>query len=87
MDTTAPTLQALFAQLGLPDSPQDIQAFVQRHFPLDLAIRLKDAPFWSASQSALIAQKLADDGDWALLVDSLNAQLRHHPVPGSQPGH
>jgi hypothetical protein len=79
MDTPIHTMQDLFAQLGLPSAPQQIQAFVQQHRPLDAAIPLPDAPFWNPAQAALIRQKLSEDSDWALVVDGLNAQLREHP--------
>ena len=85
MDAAHHTMQDLFAQLGLPDSPQDIRDFVALHRPLDLAIRLKDAPFWTASQAALIQEKLSEDSDWALLIDGLNAQLREHPASADLP--
>ncbi len=81
MDAAIHTMPDLFAQLGLPNEPHQIRAFVQRHRPLDPALRLKDAPFWNPSQAALIQQKLSEDSDWALLVDGLNAQLREHPDP------
>lgn len=80
MDTTAPSLEALFAQLGLPNTPHEIRAFIDRHRPLPGQVLLRDAPFWSAAQSQLIREKLAADDDWALAVDGLNAQLREHPA-------
>ncbi len=85
MDNANPTMQDLFAQLGLPNAPHEMRAFVARHRPLDLAIQLKDAPFWTPSQAALIQQKLSEDSDWALLVDGLNAQLREHPDAADLP--
>ncbi len=79
MDTSLHDLPALFAQLGLPNAPHEIRAFVERHRPLDNAIMLRDAPFWSPAQSDLIRQMFSQDSDWALVVDGLNAQLRDHP--------
>ena len=81
MDSIHHTMQDLFAQLGLPDTPDDIHAFIQQHRPLDPATRLKDAPFWTPSQAALIQQSLSEDSEWAMLVDSLSVQLRAHPSP------
>ena len=84
MDTsTHHTLEDLFAQLGLPNAPDDIEAFIEQHCPLDPEVRLKDAPFWSPSQAALIQQKLAEDGDWSQVIDGLSAQLRQHPSPAA----
>ena len=85
MESGQHTMQALFAQLGLPDTPDDIQAFVRAHRPLPMTTRLYDAPFWTPSQAALIAQKLKDDGDWSVLIDTLNAELRHHPDTADLP--
>jgi hypothetical protein len=85
MDTPTPTMAALFAQLGLPDGEADIAAFVRAHRPLPMTTRLFDAPFWSPAQSQLIREKLNDDGNWSLLIDTLNAELRDHPETGDLP--
>lgn len=70
----------LFAQLGLPDDAASIEDFIQQHRPLPMTTRLHDAPFWSLSQATLISEKLAEDADWAVLIDTLSAQLRDHPA-------
>lgn len=67
----------LFAQLGLPSDPGGIQAFLDRHAPLDPAISLADAPFWTLSQATLLREEWLEDGDWAPLVDRLDEALRH----------
>ncbi len=85
MDNAHHSLEDLFAQLGLPNAPHEIRSFISQHRPLDLAIRLKDAPFWNAAQAALIQQKLSEDSDWALVIDGLNAQLREHPAAADLP--
>lgn len=85
MDIAQHTMPELFAQLGLPNAPADIAAFVRAHRPLPMTTRLPDAPFWSASQASLIREKLQEDGDWSLLVDTLNAQLRAHPDVADMP--
>lgn len=85
MDCTAPSMSLLFAQLGLPDDEEAIRAFIKSNRPLPMTIRLFDAPFWSPSQAALIREKLQEDGEWAVLIDTLNAQLRSHPVPADMP--
>ena len=79
MDTSQHTMQALFAQLGLADDEASIQAFICSHRPLPLGTRIHVASFWTPSQSALIKEKLKEDGDWSQLVDSLDSQLREHP--------
>ena len=85
MDTTTISMSQLFAQLGLPEDEEGMRAFIKAHRPLPLSVRLPDASFWSSSQSALIRQKLQEDGEWAVMIDTLNAQLRHHPLPDDMP--
>lgn len=81
MDTTTHhTMQDLFAQLGLPSEPGDIRAFLHQHRPLPDHLRLSEAPFWTESQANFLREKIREDGDWAVLVDTLNAQLREHPA-------
>ena len=80
MDTFHHSMGELFAQLGLPDDTASIEAFIQQHRPLPMSIRLFDAPFWSLSQAALIHEKLTEDADWSVLIDTLNVQLRDHPA-------
>ena len=80
MNSAHHTMQELFAQLGLPEDDASIQAFTEQHRPLPMSIRIYDAPFWSVSQAALIREKLTEDADWAVLIDTLNVQLRDHPA-------
>ncbi len=83
MDTTTHyNFTALFSQLGLPDSPDDIKQFIRQHRPLPQTLNLSEAPFWSPSQVAFIREEWhADDGDWCVQIDQLNAALREHPDP------
>jgi Protein of unknown function (DUF2789) len=86
MDTTTHhTMEDLFAQLGLPSEAQAIVDFVRQHRPLPDDLRLSEAPFWTASQAAFLRDQLREDADWALLVDSLNAQLRAQDSSGAPP--
>ena len=85
MDTTTISMNLLFAQLGLPEDDAGIQAFIKANRPLPMTVRLADAPFWTPAQAGLIRQKLQEDSDWAVMVDTLNAQLRAHPVPADMP--
>lgn len=84
MDTTTHHgFAALFAQLGLPDSPAGIQAFIREHRPLPQTLNLSEAPFWNASQVAFLREQWhQDDGDWVGQIDQLNAALREHTAPG-----
>ncbi len=85
MDTSPKEMPDLFAQLGLPSSPEDIDAFIQRHRPLDDKFRLAEAPIWTASQASFLQEKLREDSDWVMLIDRLSAQLRAHPDTASLP--
>ena len=70
------TLKDLFDQLGLPSGQADIEAFAASHRPLDPAVRLADYPCWTPSQAALLREEIAEDADWAEVVDQLNLMLR-----------
>lgn len=70
----------LFAQLGLADDNDAIQAFIASHSPLPNGMRLEDAPFWSPAQSQLLGEERQEDADWAMVVDRLNVAL--HALPG-----
>ena len=76
MDCSFHHFSNLFAQLGLPDSPEQIKVFIQTHSPLSPDIRLEDASFWTPSQAALLREEIIEDADWAEVVDQLNAALR-----------
>jgi hypothetical protein len=76
MELAHHTLPQLFAQLGLPDEPAAIEAFIARHAPLQRALTLAEAPFWSPSQAAFLRNELAHDADWTELVETLDVLLR-----------
>lgn len=76
MDTSNHTLSDLFAQLGLPDDPAEIERFAAAHRPLAEDVRLPDADFWSASQAQFLREEIKEDADWAPVVDQLNLMLR-----------
>lgn len=70
------SLAALFKQLGLPNEPRDIEAFVSSHGPLKANIALADAFFWTPAQAAFLREEILEDADWAEVVDQLNLMLR-----------
>ena len=69
------TLPNLFEQLGLPAEPNAVQHFIDVHSPLPASVQLADAPFWKPSQAAFLREEILEDGDWAEVVDDLNARL------------
>jgi hypothetical protein len=72
VDTSVYSLSGLFAQLGLPNTQSDIEQFIKRHYPLPQAEPLANAAFWTA----FLREALADDADWAEVIDELNILLR-----------
>ena len=76
MDLSNHTLEVLFAQLGLPNQPAEIEQFIEHHRPLAADLRLAEAPFWSEGQAQFLREEIADDADWAEAVDQLDAMLR-----------
>jgi len=76
MDLTRHHFAGLFAQLGLPDSEAEIQAFIAQHRPLAGDVALADAPFWTPAQKQFLSEEFAEDADWAEQVDQLNLALR-----------
>ena len=67
----------LFAQLGLPNSPEAIASFLEKHRPLSNDVLLADAPFWDASQAEFIREKrLQDSPEWIQVIDQLSEALR-----------
>ncbi|MBK3529850.1 DUF2789 domain-containing protein [Streptomyces sp. MBT67] len=67
----------LFKQLGLPESPTEIERFITTHSPMNDDVKLLDAPFWNDSQRAFLKESYADDADWVPMIDQLNEAL--HP--------
>ncbi len=76
MEAASHTLPDLFGQLGLPNTESDIKRFVAQHAPLDCAVRLSEASFWSQAQSTFLREEINEDADWAEVVDQLNLMLR-----------
>jgi len=70
MDTSKHDLSAFFQQLGLPNSPQEINHFISTH-QLAAGVALAKAHFWTPAQASLIAEALLQDSDWAEIADEL----------------
>jgi Protein of unknown function (DUF2789) len=76
MDHSIYTLQTLFSQLGVGDDPEAVDAFIALHKPLSSDVILSEAPFWNESQAAFLAEAIAQDSDWCVIVDKLDTLLR-----------
>ncbi len=75
MHTPAYSLNTLFAQMGLANSDEAIDAFISSHSPIPGDIQLPDAACWNASQAALLKQAVVDDSDWTEVVEQLDALM------------
>ena len=69
-------INALFEQLGLEDSDDAIENFIEAHKSIPANLKLHQADFWNASQAAFLQQAIDEDADWAEVVDQLDAMLR-----------
>ncbi|MFT7559786.1 MAG: hypothetical protein ACI93R_001701 [Flavobacteriales bacterium] len=76
MDTTLHKIEDLFLRLGIPNSPQAIEAFVKNIHLTDNML-LEQSAVWSEGQAQFIHQALAEDSDWHETLDHLSSQLRH----------
>lgn len=75
MEPLAPTMELLFAQLGESYGAADIVRFIAQHSPMAGQLALHEAPFWTPAQAAFLRDAIAQDADWAPVVDALNAGL------------
>lgn len=75
MESSAHSLDNLFAQLGLPSDQTAIEHFVKTHGPLATNILLSDAPFWTPVQASFLREEILKDADWVEVIDQLNAKL------------
>ena len=77
MDKPIHPFSEIFKQLGLPDDPVEIDRFITTHSPIDVDVKLVDAPFWNDSQRAFLKESYTADADWIPMIDQLNEAL--HP--------
>ncbi|WP_162873908.1 DUF2789 domain-containing protein [Pseudomonas viridiflava] len=78
MELPNPDLPGLFAQLGLDNDENSIDAFVAQHRLPD-EVKLIDAEFWTPQQAAFLKEELRADVEWAPVVDELNVLLHKQP--------
>lgn len=69
-----PSLELLFSQLGLANSPAAIELYVRTH-QLPANQNLHDANFWTKSQRDFLISNLVQDNEWVMWIDELNQQL------------
>ena len=78
MELPNPDLPGLFAQLGLDNDENSIDAFVAQHRLPD-EVKLIDAEFWTPQQAVFLKEELRADAEWAPVVDELNVLLHKQP--------
>lgn len=71
-----PTMEQLFAQLGLATEPAMIERFIMTHRLSDGHQPLEQANFWIADQAAFLHEEKENDAEWAVLIDRLDSELR-----------
>ncbi len=75
IETTAYSMESLFAQLGLPSEITKIQRFIMTHGRLSHDTLLEDAPFWTSAQSKFLKEKILMGADWAVVIEQLNEAI------------
>jgi hypothetical protein len=75
MEASLHTLNNLFAQLGLPNTDEEIESFIQTHSHLAGYMTLAEAPYWTSAQAAFLREEILKDADWAEVIDQLNTRL------------
>lgn len=76
MEAPVHNMSSLFDQLGLPSDAASIERFIASHSPLGPGVVLHEAPFWTTAQATFLREEIAEDADWAEVIDELNAGLR-----------
>jgi len=76
MEPPIHNLSSLFKQLGLDNSNEAIDEFINKKQPVPGNLALHEAKFWSASQASFLKEAIEEDADWAEIVDELNVLLR-----------
>lgn len=75
MERSPYDMNALFAQLGVANDEQSIARFIRSHAPLDSAVQLHEATFWTAAQAGFLREATLDDAEWVTIIDALNSEL------------
>ena len=75
MESPLHSMNALFAQLGLPSDEAAVTNFIRTHAPLPAGVALQEAAFWNPSQRAMLQNEICVDADWAGVIDQLSLQL------------
>ncbi len=75
MERPVHNMSNLFAQLGQASDEASIARFIESKQPLDNAVQLHEAHFWSPAQAGFLCESILQDADWAEIIDALNVEL------------
>lgn len=75
MERSVHDMSNLFAQLGEASDEGSITRFIATHRPLDGAMQLHEAAFWTPAQASFLREATLDDAEWVAIVDTLNSEL------------
>ncbi|MEG3768388.1 DUF2789 family protein [Alteromonas sp. 14N.309.X.WAT.G.H12] len=75
MLTQQPTMEDLFTQLGMNNSPEAIFEFIEKHRGMNSFRHIEEAPFWNDSQATFLRTAILEDAEWVEIIDQLNTQL------------
>lgn len=75
METFEHNLASLFSQLGLNNSKEYIDNFLEEHC-LEQHEQLTEARFWEPSQQKFLRESYEQDADWCEVIDQLDTMLR-----------
>jgi hypothetical protein len=76
VNSTNPTLNNLFEQLGLAADEAAINEFIETHKGLSDELHIENAEFWTQAQASFIKNALTEDAEWTELIDQLDSRLR-----------
>jgi hypothetical protein len=76
VNSTNPTLNNLFEQLGLAADETAIDEFIETHKGLSDELHIENAEFWTRAQASFIKNALTEDAEWTELIDQLDSRLR-----------
>ncbi|MBD1554026.1 DUF2789 family protein [Pseudomonas typographi] len=74
MELETRDLSTLFQQLGLDNTAEEIDLFIEQH-QLQKDVKMTEADFWKPAQSDFLKQAIMADSPDALWVDELNVRL------------
>ncbi len=73
------TMHELFKQLGLAHDDASIASFIRQHDGACCNCGLAQAPIWNESQRIFLQDAVAQDSEWSMVSEALQAALSRQP--------